>query len=198
MTLVGFRSASSLSQLGPADSYRSKRMSVDFGNLSEFDTVLHRWQQKQQQQTLPGMAFGSMGIAGVGLDPDEPNPPSAGRYRTQSLLYIDDLDNYWNRPPLSRPISTALILNPKYQDANYTAPMFDRQSQFVVGQPVDNSALRRAHSMNDLNLRISNVLPDVTLQKMSRQPFSYLPAYNSRNSLGAESDDLTRYKDVAL
>lgn len=145
-------------------------MSVDFGNLSEFDTVLHRWQQKQQQQTLPGMAFGSMGIAGVGLDPDEPNPPSTGRYRTQSLLYIDDLDNYWTRPPLSRPISTALILNPKYRDLNYTAPMFDRSNRVSSSsdQPMDNSALRRAHSMNDLNLRFSNVLADVTLQKIKK------------------------------
>lgn len=82
------------------------------------------------------MAYGPMGIAGVGLDPDEPQPPDApgmaasgagGRFRTQSLLYIDDLDNYWNRPPLSRPISTALIVSPKF-----ASPSFDRQSQFVT------------------------------------------------------------------
>lgn len=85
---------------------------------------------------VPGMAYGPMGIAGVGLDPDEPQPPDApgmaasgagGRFRTQSLLYIDDLDNYWNRPPLSRPISTALIVSPKF-----ASPSFDRQSQFVT------------------------------------------------------------------
>ena len=63
-----------------------------------------------------------------------------------------------------------------------------------------NSLLRRAHSMNDLNVQVCSLAPsDVNLQRLGRQPFSYLPTYNnSRNSLGAESDDLTRYKDVAL
>ena len=172
--------------------YGQRRLNLGFGNLHEFDAVLHKYQQKHQ--TAPGLAYGSMGIAGVGLDPEEPVLTN-GRFRTQSLLYIDDVDQYWNRPPLSRPVSTALILNPRYSD--FATPTFDRQSQFVFG-PVDTSTMRRAHSMNDLNFRFPAVMPDVTLQKLDRKPFSYLPKPNSRNSLGAESDDLHHYKDVAL
>ena len=202
-----FRSSSSLSYIGPADGgYRQNRFSVDYGQLNEFNSVLHRWQQKQQQFAAPGMAFGSMGIANVGLDPadelyhQQHQQPSSGRhmYRAQSMLYIDDLEKYCNRPPLSRPISTALILNSNSDD--FLSPTFDRQSQFLNAElPPDNSnvSMRRAHSMNDLSLRFPGVPPDITLRKLNRQPFSYLPNI-SKNSLGAESDDFTRYKDVAL
>lgn len=194
--LVRFRSSSSLSYIGPADGYRQKRFSVDFGQLNEFNAVLHRWQQKQQQLSAPGMAFGSMGMADVGLEPDEQPGGRRQMYRAQSMLYIDDLEKYYNRPPLSRPVSTALILNANSDD--FLCPSFDRQSQFLNAETADdNLTLRRAHSMNDLNLRFPGVLPDITLRKLNRQPFSYLPPV-SKNSIGAESDDFTRYKDVAL
>ena len=101
-------------------------------------------------------------------------------YRTQSLLYLDQVEQYLNLAPQSRAVSTALILHAP-QPAH-----LDRQSQFVT-------SMRRARSMSDLNFRLDALNGDVKLQKMTRQPFSYLAAKAS-----LESQDLQRYKDVAL
>ena len=98
--------------------------------------------------------------------------------RTISMQYLAQVEQYLNGAPLSRPVSTALIL---------TSPLFDRQSQFVTASP-----LRKSHSMVDLNRRRHSTA-DVTLHKLERQPFDYLT-----NKVSLESDDLQRYKDVAL
>ena len=99
-------------------------------------------------------------------------------HRTHSMQYLAQVEQYLNGAPLSRPVSTALIL---------TSPPFNRQSQFVTTSP-----LRKSHSMIDLNQR-RHFTADVTLHKLDRQPFDYLT-----NKVSLESDDLQRYKDVAL
>jgi len=176
------RSISSLSHYSLGGStYRGKRFSKDFGDINELDAVLNRW--KQKQATMLGLNYGSigtMGIAGVGLDPHElpPTDPIWNGPRTISMQYLAQVEQYLNGAPLSRPVSTALIL---------TSPLFDRQSQFVTASP-----LRKSHSMVDLNRRRHSTAY-VTLHKLERQPFDYLT-----NKVSLESDDLQRYKDVAL
>lgn len=91
----GCRSTSSLSHYSLGGStYRGKRFSKDFGDINELDAVLNRW--KQKQATMLGLNYGSigtMGIAGVGLDPHELPPidltwVAASFYRKNINKYI--------------------------------------------------------------------------------------------------------------
>ena len=192
------RSTSSLSQA----SMGSRRMSHRKTSDDEYDDIFKGWPGHytnsglaKNNKVLAGMAFGSMGIAGVGL-----NEPL-------SLFFVDETDNYLNRAPLSRTVSMA----------NFCGPSFDRQSQFVsTGSATTTStmlAMRRSHSMNDLHNRISladpvginNRLYRMQYTRQRQQPFTYLPSMtcatgHHRGSLGAESDEFQRlsYKDVAL
>lgn len=150
---------------------------------------------------MPGMAFGSMGIAGVGLE--DPTHPE--------LFFIDEQDGYFNQAPLSRAVSMATLTT------KFSGPAFDRQSQFLTGsRHNDNTSkspglhmMKRSHSMNDLHLRLPVTAPDLRLHVYRHQPFTYLPMLRPMNglhdqhpqgSLGAVSDDFQRlsYKDVAL
>lgn len=148
------------------------------------------------------MAFGSMGIAGVGLD-----DPELGMMDDvhdgcpqRSMWFMDDED-YLNRAPLSRAVSTLVLNN---YSTNFSGPSFDRQSQFVTScnaPHVRAPAMRRAHSMNDINLRPSRISPDIKFGRMDRQPFDYVrsAAQNGRTLARGESDEFQRsYKDVAL
>lgn len=153
-------------------------------------TVFDQWQQNKlgiSSTEQPGMAYGPMGIAGVGLDDSQ-------LFSQPRSLWFDDGD-YLNRAPLSRAVSTLLLQN---YPSNFTGPTFDRQSQFVIGSDSVTSrisVMRRAQSMCDL--RPSEVSPDIKFGRIDRQPFDYVrPA---GRMVRGESDDFQRsYKDVAL
>lgn len=194
------RSTSSLSQVS-SGSRSGKRFSHQMTSGDEYDDIFERWPYNKgsaltkNNRMFAGMAFGSMGIAGVGL-----NEPESG------LFFVDETDNYLNRAPLSRAVSMA----------NFCGPSFDRQSQFVMGSGNKSAAMgmRRSHSMNDLHMRLPPIVDPMGMNsrlyhmdhaRQRQQPFTYLPMMNlpashHRGSLGAESDELQRlsYKDVAL
>lgn len=169
------------------------------GILNGF-TLFDQWQQHQQMLEKnklgitpePGMAFGSMGIAGVGLDETD----MLGEGCQPRSMWFDD-SNYLNRAPLSRAVST-LLLN--HYPTGFSGPTFDRQSQFVVGcNSVSSriSVMRRAQSMNDL--RPSEISPDIKFGRYDRQPFDYIRSVGRNGFIRGESDDFQRsYKDVAL
>ena len=205
MCFLIIRSASSLSQMHcPGDDNDcGKRFSKD-DYLNGF-TIFDRWQQQRLEHAKlgivpePGMAFGSMGIAGCGLDDSELGMMADGCPPVRSMWFVDDED-YLNRAPLSRAVSTMLL---NHYPSSFTSPTFDRQSQFVIGcNSVSSSrvVMRRAHSMNDINLRPSAISPDIKFGRMDRQPFDYLRSAGRHGMLiRGESDDFQRsYKDVAL
>jgi hypothetical protein len=171
---------------------RNKRPNFSVSGLS-------RWQNTANSGfSRGGLAFSSMGVAGVGLNLQRQYVDATGRpSQHHSLLFTDQ---YLDETPLSRAVSTTLLNHP--HSLQFSGPIFDRQSQFVVRDPTLNfkPAMRRAHSMNDLRFSdpfVSN------WQFQPGQPFSYIiPMPNqqrSRLSIGAESDEIQRsYKDVAL
>jgi hypothetical protein len=179
------------------------------GDVMNGFTIFDQWQQHQQwleQKKLgivpePGMAFGPMGIAGVGLHDSELGLVDDG-CPSKTLRFMDDGD-YLNRAPLSRAVST-LLLN-HHHPSNFAGPAFDRQSQFVMGCNSVNSSqisvMRRSHSMNDLNLRTSEISSDIKFGRMDRPRFDYIRSAGRHGRVIArgESDEFHRsYKDVAL
>lgn len=178
------------------------------GDITNGFTIFDQWQQHLQwieQKKLgivpePGMAFGPMGIAGVGLHESELGLADDG-CPPKSMRFMDDGD-YLNRAPLSRAVST-LLLN-QHHPSNFSGPAFDRQSQFLIGcNSVSNpvSVMRRSHSMNDLNLRASEISSDIKFGRMDRPRFDYIRSAgrHGRAISRGESDEFHRsYKDVAL
>ena len=171
---------------------RNKRPDFAISGLSRWQNTTHSGFSRG------GLAFSSMGVAGVGLNLQRQYVDSTGLpSQHHSLLFTDQ---YLDETPLPRAVSTTLLNNP--HSLQFSGPIFDRQSQFVVRDPTLNfkPAMRRSHSMNDLRFSdpfVSN------WQFQPGQPFSYViqmpNQQRSRLSIGAESDEIQRsYKDVAL
>lgn len=202
------RSISSVSQLYPKEETDCGKVFTK-GEIANGFTVFDQWQQHQQwlEQKKkgitpePGMAFGPMGIAGVGLDDSELGAMDNGCCPQHSMRFTNDGD-YLNRAPLSRAVST-LLLN-RHCPSQFAIPNFDRQRQFLVGSnSVDSQAppMRRAHSMNDLNLRASSTSCDIKFGRTNRPHFDYIRSAGRHGHIitRGESDDFQRsYKDVAL
>lgn len=203
------RSVSSLSQMYPMDEtdHCDKRFSK--GDIANGFTLFDQWQQHQQwieQKKLgivpePGLAFGPMGIAGVGLHESELGLAEDG-IPPKSMRFMDDGD-YLNRAPLSRAVSN-LLLN-QHHPSHFSGPAFDRQSQFLVGcnsvSSGQRSVMRRSHSMNDLNLRASQISSDIKFGRMDQPRFDYIRSAGRHGRVigPGESDEFHRsYKDVAL
>lgn len=164
---------------------------------------LNRWhhstkRHKEEHNNYEGIAFGSLGIAGVGLD----------EYANKSYFIIDAADHYLNRSPLSRTVSMATL--------GFPGPSFDRQSQFLTrisDQPLtrrtgNTMLMKRSHSMNELHIRYPKMATDIRFHKAHKQQsFSYLPVVanitvgnHHLGSLAPETENFQRisYKDVAL
>ena len=184
-----------------------KRSAFENGAVSG----LSRWQNATSSAGFHrgGVAFSSMGIAGVGSVAlprqyvDVKGHRSQQQQQHHSLLFTD---HYLDRVPLSRAASTTLLTNQQFN-----GPVFDRQSQFVVRDPALNfkpAMIRRAQSMNDLRFPDAFFTSGLNwpLQRGLngiQRPFNYLiqmpDQERNRVSIGAESDEIQRsYKDVAL
>lgn len=188
------RSVSSLSRLEhDIEDNRRLSKSISKEDILNGFSLFDQWQQQRIERAKlglvsePGMAFGSMGIAGVGLDDSQ---SLGGR----PMWFVDDGD-YLNRAPLSRAVSTLLV---NHYPSNFAVPTFDRQSQFLVGSGTRRiPVMRRAHSMSDL--KPSAISPDIKFGRLDRQPFDYIRSAGQHVLVRGESDEFHRsYKDVAL
>lgn len=177
----------------------------DLGQSNYLNSLngLNRWhhsikRHQEEYKTSEGIAFGSVGIAGVGLD----------EYPNKSYFIIDAPDHCLNRSPLSRTVSMATV--------GFPGPSFDRQSQFLtrisdqpqIGRTRSTMLMRRSHSMNDLQMRYPIIATDLKFpHSHKQQAFSYVPVvsnitvgnhYFGAYAPGTDDFQLISYKDVAL
>jgi len=156
-----------------------------------------------------------LGIAGIGVEPPG-IVPSQGHHlhRTRSLWNVSN-DEYWARPPPSRPVSMGYVNrvlamenqqhmhnreSQQYKDwhcssnggnMNYMASMDRRKSPY--GPPSSMSMGRRATSMDGLNHFYRYYGPNIVSNHNNHFPPNW-----SKSSLVHESEDTCNYRDIEL
>ncbi|CAG7834719.1 unnamed protein product [Allacma fusca] len=127
-----------------------------------------------------------LGIAGIGLEPPgiPGGLPGSGLQRSRSLWNVSN-DDYWNRPPPSRPVSMGYVNHILHSDRKESNTMsLDRRKNWMMHMG------RRATSMDGLNTFYRYYGHNIVSNH-------HAPHW-SKSSLGQESDDVHNYRDIAL
>jgi hypothetical protein len=146
-----------------------------------------------------------LGIAGIGVEPPG-IVPSHQLHRTRSLWNVSN-DEYWARPPPSRPVSMGYVNrvlameNQQQQQCkdwhcsnggnlNYLASMDRRKNPYG---DLASSMGRRATSMDGLNRFYRYYGPNILANQNNHYPQNW-----SKSSLVHDSEDTCNYRDIAL
>ena len=134
-----------------------------------------------------------LGIAGIGLEP--PGMPGTLPIQRSHSLWNVNNDDYWNRPPPSRPVSMGYVNHIHLYDKkdNNNTLSLDRRKNWMINSLGGG---RRAASMDGLNTWYRYYGHNIVANNHHNN--SLHPAHWSKSSLGQESDDIHHYRDIAL